>query len=154
MTRRRVRLTPTQVLRVTAAPAPPATISARWRDDAGCADSPSAMWFPEEAATGVACRRLAGRTAVNICDACPVRPECLTVHRDEPYGIFGGLHSQERQAWTRLHRVPRPFHHGDEAGAQRHRRAGEPVCPACLAGARLAAIERTARARREMDCST
>lgn len=145
----RRRLTQAQVLRVNAAPPPALSITDSWREAASCAESPSAMWFPDEEGSGVAWRKHAGRNALKICDACPVRAECLTTHRDESHGIFGGLHVEERLAWTRLHRIPRAFHHGDEAGAQRHRRAGEPACPACLGAARHAAIERTARARRQ-----
>ncbi len=142
----RKRLTASMVLRVNSAP-PPATDSPHWRDRAHCAAHPASIWFPDETAP-LAWRKLAGRNATAICDACPVRAECLTTHCNESHGIFGGLHTEERQAWRRLHGLPRPFIHGDEAGAKRHRRAGEEVCPACLAGARRAAIERQAQYRR------
>jgi len=37
------------------------------------------------------------RLARAICDQCPVKDECLTMHMDEPFGIFGGLDELERR---------------------------------------------------------
>lgn len=31
-----------------------------------------------------------------VCEACPVRAECLSFHHDERYGVFGGLTSDDR----------------------------------------------------------
>ena len=146
----RNRLTATQVLRVNAAPQPATVIADNWRGDAACAGCDADLWFSADAPkTGLLWRRNADHTAVAICASCPVRPQCLTVHAHETHGIFGGLNVEERQGWIRFHRIARPFHHGDEAGAKRHRRAGEAVCHSCLAGARLAAAERSAQLRRE-----
>lgn len=142
--------------RVHTAPGPVDAVTNTWRDAAACLGQPADLWFPDEAAVGSTntstpisrhWRKDNADTATAICDTCPVRAECLTTHRNESYGIFGGLHYEERRAWTRLHELGKPFIHGDEAGAKRHRRNGEEVCPACLKGARLAQAERTWQAR-------
>ena len=36
--------------------------------------------------------------AKSICQACPVRAECLTAGEFEEYGIWGGLTAEERRA--------------------------------------------------------
>ncbi len=39
----------------------------------------------------------AARHAKNLCNQCPVQPECLTKHLDVEYGVFGGMTGRERK---------------------------------------------------------
>jgi WhiB family redox-sensing transcriptional regulator len=62
-----------------------------WQDNAACKLLPIEMFFPpaeQEAATAKA-----------ICSACTVREPCLeaAIAAGEPFGIWGGLDTQERR---------------------------------------------------------
>jgi len=60
-------------------------------DDALCSQSDPEAWFPETG-PAVGARR--------ICDACPVRRQCLdhAIAANEQHGIWGGLNEVERRA--------------------------------------------------------
>jgi WhiB family redox-sensing transcriptional regulator len=63
--------------------------NAEWMDDALCAQTDPEAYYPEEGNI---------RLAKLICSRCAVRDECLdaALQGDEPYGIWGGLSTRER----------------------------------------------------------
>lgn len=66
-----------------------------WLDDAACHDKPEDWFFP---------KRYDGRSArraKDVCDACPVRADCLDWGMETDDGIFGGLTPLERAAMRR-----------------------------------------------------
>jgi WhiB family redox-sensing transcriptional regulator len=73
-----------------------------WRKRAACRDQPMRLFFAE---TGYASVRSAAE-ARHICNACPVREECLQYALSDPdiYGIWGGLTRKERLAERRRQR--------------------------------------------------
>jgi WhiB family transcriptional regulator, redox-sensing transcriptional regulator len=62
-----------------------------WMGDALCRSVDPNLWYPEKGLAGVA-------KAKQICDACPVRRECLeyAMKTNEPHGIWGGMSTYER----------------------------------------------------------
>jgi WhiB family redox-sensing transcriptional regulator len=65
-----------------------------WVEFAACRDEDPELWFPgkEEVFYGPADARI----AIDICNSCPVRDECLTeairlTSKGPLYGIWGGL---------------------------------------------------------------
>jgi WhiB family redox-sensing transcriptional regulator len=70
-----------------------------WQDEALCAQTDPALWFPEN-------RGDPGATAKQVCHGCPVRRECLADamaregdgDRYRRFGIWGGLTAAERAA--------------------------------------------------------
>jgi hypothetical protein len=102
-----------------------------WQDDAACATADPSAFYPEDRKLGSAD---AARYAKTICALCPVVAECLA--HDDRFGIRGGLTSTERGWKNGLTAPVYPLackeRIGTDAGGQRHRRAGEPVCPECL----------------------
>lgn len=79
-----------------------------WMEDAACSGRPTEWWFPDMRG-GYALEedlrlRLAEdsylRFALETCQACPVKQECLRWGRDEPHGIFGGLLPFQRNGMT------------------------------------------------------
>lgn len=64
-----------------------------WREEALCAQTDAAVFFPEVGANATTARR--------ICAACPVRFDCLRdalEHRDVAFGVRGGLTPIQRRA--------------------------------------------------------
>jgi hypothetical protein len=99
------------------------------------------------------------KDAKAVCMRCPVIQTCQA-HADEhgeADGVWGGLSEDERHRFwraaargktttpPRLPQAPAPC--GTEAGAKRHRRAHEPICPGC------ASAERQANQRRKQGVS-
>lgn len=71
-----------------------------WHSDAVCKDHPRATDFYPPFETERKHERLAReRRAKAVCAACPVRTACLqhAVTRDERFGVWGGLSSDERR---------------------------------------------------------
>ena len=62
-----------------------------WRASAGCRDGDETWWFAHPSS-----RR--HQAAVSVCEACPVRRECLAVSLvyAEEFGMWGGLSSHLR----------------------------------------------------------
>lgn len=60
-----------------------------------CMETDPEMFFPEPG-----CEGGAYRTAMKLCEACPVRVECAVyaIASSEFYGIWGGLTARTRQA--------------------------------------------------------
>ena len=84
-----------------------------------------------------------------LCSACAVQLDCLRFAiANAVDGIWGGTTAKERQAIRRKIGAPlpsgwaRPIDHGTEAGAQQHRRRGEPPCAACRRGSSVRRRER------------
>ncbi|WP_421922649.1 WhiB family transcriptional regulator [Mycolicibacterium smegmatis] len=107
---------------------------------AACVGQDPEIWFPN--ATGSASKAAVDRAAA-ICADCPVRSQCaehatLTGATD---GVWAGQARTGKPTTVLLH--------GTEAGARRHRRAGQRPCNACLAGERKAGVERQKRRQRE-----
>lgn len=78
-----------------------------WRQHAACRDYEPEAFFPvAQPGKGVAGARMVAAEveyAKAVCARCPVRVECLTgaLERDERYGIWGGMTTEERDALTR-----------------------------------------------------
>jgi WhiB family redox-sensing transcriptional regulator len=68
-----------------------------WRHDAACAGYPTSWWYPPDGMNANYTRR-----ARNICEACPVREDCLiaAMRRNED-GIWGGMNIKERRRLRR-----------------------------------------------------
>lgn len=68
-----------------------------WIDDSLCRGRPTQWWF---AGDGRNLNSRTSRRAVEICNACPVRTECLDWALSLPqpwHGIFAGMSPQQRQ---------------------------------------------------------
>jgi len=63
----------------------------QWQDRALCAQTDPEAFFPEKGGST--------REAKRICQGCEVRAECLeyALHKDERFGIWGGLSERERR---------------------------------------------------------
>ncbi len=68
-----------------------------WMLDALCAQVGTEMFFPDKGGSS--------KDAKRICDACPVRQQCLeyALANAENYGIWGGMSERERRALRRGH---------------------------------------------------
>lgn len=84
-----------------------------WVQEAACAGTDQEMWWPE-VMRGVEARA-AERTALAICDTCPVRAACLKwAIEHEPRGIWGGTTSRQRRLLRQaLGRVVDPIEQHD-----------------------------------------
>ena len=70
-------------------------IEDQWQDRALCAQTDPEAFFPEKGGST--------REAKRICQGCEVKPECLeyALHKDERFGIWGGLSERERRRLKR-----------------------------------------------------
>lgn len=70
-----------------------------WADRAACAGQPTDAWFRDENDSR------SYHEARLICDACPVRPDCLqwAIDSGTKHGLWGGLTPRERH---HLHHTP------------------------------------------------
>jgi WhiB family transcriptional regulator, redox-sensing transcriptional regulator len=76
----------------------PLVVPGAWQDQAACADADAEVFFSLDEEDQ--------REALALCDACPVRSECLEhalVNREQ-YGIWGGVREQDRRRMTRERR--------------------------------------------------
>ena len=66
-----------------------------WREEALCAQTDPEEFFVEKGGSN--------RSAKRICNACEVRPQCLShaLDNDERYGVWGGLSERERSRLKR-----------------------------------------------------
>lgn len=66
-----------------------------WQDRALCAQTDPEAFFPEKGGST--------REAKRICSGCEVKAECLeyALHKDERFGIWGGLSERERRRLKR-----------------------------------------------------
>ena len=74
-----------------------------WLEFAACANEDVSLFYDHDRETfdGRQSRIL---IAKSICEACPVRKECLetALRNEEPYGIWGGYTPSERHALKRI----------------------------------------------------
>ena len=70
-------------------------IEDQWQDRALCAQTDPEAFFPEKGGST--------REAKRICSGCEVKAECLeyALHKDERFGIWGGLSERERRRLKR-----------------------------------------------------
>ncbi|WP_080796220.1 WhiB family transcriptional regulator [Corynebacterium pacaense] len=70
-------------------------VDQEWQEQALCAQTDPEAFFPEKGGST--------REAKRICQACPVRDECLefALEHDERFGIWGGLSERERRRLKR-----------------------------------------------------
>lgn len=96
-----------------------------WADQARCNDHPRVSWFPDHHDTA------AIRAAKRICEACPVRQQCLehALRVGERWGIWGGLTTDERHRDRT--QLLTPIAHGTDRGYAAHRRRGDQPCKEC-----------------------
>lgn len=66
-----------------------------WRAQALCAQTDPEAFFPEKGESP--------RAAKKVCQACPVRLQCLqfAVDHNQRFGIWGGLSARERREYAR-----------------------------------------------------
>ena len=79
-----------------AEPGGPADGARKWRTEAACQQLPTDLFFP----IGHGPRAQAQtRLAKEVCNACPVRAQCLAyaLATNARYGVFGGLGEDERR---------------------------------------------------------
>jgi len=109
-----------------------------WQQARACKNTDPELFFgPEHEA--VRARDIRQAQAKAICNTCPVRAECLEygIEHSDGYGIWGGLNGKERRDVIRERRRSdeivsvRPFPHGTEWGARRHRDEGSRPCDPC-----------------------
>lgn len=113
-----------------------------WMADAVCATVDGDAWFPELGENG--------RAAKRICAGCPVADACLAyaLPIEGLAGIWGGMSERERMVERRRRGLSLLKPCGTRAAYERHKKAGEPPCEACLAG--KADYQRTYDARRRV----
>jgi WhiB family transcriptional regulator, redox-sensing transcriptional regulator len=73
---------------------------ADWRDQALCTQTDPEVFFPAQGVT----TGLSRRVTRQMCQACPVRPECLAFAlaiEPVPAGIWGGMTERERRLLKR-----------------------------------------------------
>ncbi|SIS02722.1 transcription factor WhiB [Williamsia sterculiae] len=70
-------------------------VEEEWQDRALCAQTDPEAFFPEKGGST--------REAKRICQGCEVRSDCLeyALHKDERFGIWGGLSERERRRLKR-----------------------------------------------------
>lgn len=66
--------------------------------EALCAQTDPEIFFPEKGESSARAKR--------VCKLCPVRRECLlyAIENNEPYGVWGGYPTRERQRLKWRHR--------------------------------------------------
>lgn len=82
--------------------------SLKWQDRAACRDKPTEWWF---ANNGRKPYSKTNQRALAVCEACPVRAECLDYALEIPppwHGIFGGHNVAERLAIYKQRHDRRP----------------------------------------------
>jgi len=70
-----------------------------WQERAACRGPESALFFPPSTTERKEDREWRETKAKEICQTCPVQPECLeyALTIREPHGIWGGLTEVERR---------------------------------------------------------
>jgi hypothetical protein len=118
-----------------------ATRSTRnWVEGAACAQTDPELFFPDKGKPSV--------SAKLVCRRCPVTAACLEFALKSPIrvdGIWGGTTPKERQELRRELGVKTENYYdrcGTSAGARRHYRRNEKVCPDCR---RAEMLDRVAR---------
>jgi WhiB family redox-sensing transcriptional regulator len=70
-----------------------------WQRQGACREADPTLFFHPENERGPA-RRKRAATAKRVCDGCPVLSECRehALASQEPYGVWGGLSEEDREA--------------------------------------------------------
>ena len=78
-----------------------------WEDEAACKTTkevPSGWFYPEKGWTHL---HPYVKAALAVCKECPVQLKCLEYALvKEPYGIWGGMTEQQREAYRRHNKMP------------------------------------------------
>lgn len=124
-----------------------------WRHQAACRGRNTNLWFPETPNPDNPATQL----ALQICQTCPVKQQCLTHAETQPelQGIWGGLTQQQRRG-RRARQKNRTINHGTKAGYEQHRLWGEPACEPCKQAhaeysAALRRIHKRTKTRHQLD---
>lgn len=104
-----------------------------WRERAACVGMPPEIWFPDPG------ERQRLRDAVTICEQCPVITDCQAfADRLKPgFGVWAGKPRRVKENRYTSPAQHRPCGAPGDAGAARHRRRHEPVCPQCQQAATI-----------------
>lgn len=107
----------------------------------------------------------ANRAAIAVCGQCRVRDACRAHADAEPMRAHGLIRAGEHRddTWLEQARIAQPAkrgrpkntitvdRHGTDAGARRHRRAGEPLCGTCRDAENRLRLERKQRTAQRFD---
>ena len=137
------------------------TAASDWQTGAACASFDPGPWDPAPTREGPRQKERREQMALDVCNgrpaigdrpalpACPIKAACRARAMD--YGIWGGTTELDRKSRGMACSEVK----GTEAGANRHKRAGEAICPDCLIGqtrARAVRLDiRRAQRRRARD---
>lgn len=123
-----------------------------WRDHAVCREEDPELFFPVGNSADAYHQADAAKA---VCARCPVMEQCgrWAIRNRVEHGVWGGMSENDRRKVLKIlaerNASPPPTRDtgacGTEAGAKRHRRAGEPVCRRCLDAAAAAAYRRQAQ---------
>jgi hypothetical protein len=122
-----------------------------WRQLAACGKTDPNVFFPPYYNAKHV------KSALRICEQCPVRLECLkdALAEYQEFGIFGGTTPNERRKL--IYGKGRPPHAtrrppappGTAGHSMQHRRKGEPQCDECMTYNSVKNREYKARAKRK-----
>jgi WhiB family redox-sensing transcriptional regulator len=93
-----------------------------WSAEGSCREADPNLFFHPQNERGAA-RIMRDRAAKGICAGCPVRTECAdyAVRAREPYGVWGGLTEEDREAiYRRLDSRNYPRARGEGLRAAEH----------------------------------
>lgn len=85
-----------------------------WHAEANCLGVDAEVFFPERGDMA------AFRTAVAICQGCPVTEQCLEENAYEKDGVYGGMSGRQRREWRKTADIGRPCLHCGEKFTPRH----------------------------------
>lgn len=101
-----------------------------WRMSAACRGMDVSIFFTADDQ-----RENGLHTAIDVCNSCPVRKECLddAVRDPSTLGIRGGLTTSQRRAhyYATGVKVKEPPPHGTYGRFRWHQRMGVPMCGPC-----------------------
>jgi hypothetical protein len=99
-----------------------------WFPIAACRGINAALFFPERGSDA--------KPALDVCRACQVAAECLTLAMNEHQkaGVWGRTTDHQRRALRRGYAsYVTPIEHGTSRGYKQHLRRGQEACDACRA---------------------
>jgi WhiB family redox-sensing transcriptional regulator len=69
-----------------------------WQFEGACVDADPESFFLEDGMRG-STKRIREKTAIAVCNTCPVKQQCLdhALNVPEVYGVWGGMTGEERQ---------------------------------------------------------